>query len=84
MINFKFLFCKLHCTFLINIIYILGEKPFSCPICNKSFSRKANMEMHKVYHTGERRYTCEICGQSFFAINALRRHKKLHTGRYLH
>nr|XP_042901320.1 gastrula zinc finger protein XlCGF7.1-like [Parasteatoda tepidariorum] len=56
-----------------------GEKPFSCNICNKSFSTSSNLNEHILFHTGEKRYSCSICDKRFLRKGDLRRHSMVHT-----
>nr|XP_031846020.1 zinc finger protein 260-like [Nomia melanderi] len=57
-----------------------GLKPFSCPVCGKSFSRQTAMEQHLLIHTGKRPYICDICGQAFAQKPGLICHRKRHPG----
>ena len=40
-------------------------KLFLCDDCNRKFSRKSNLTVHKIFHTGEKAYKCEVCDKSF-------------------
>ncbi|XP_077528670.1 uncharacterized protein LOC144141044 [Haemaphysalis longicornis] len=55
-----------------------GDRPFSCPSCDKSFTYKHNLVDHQRVHTGEKPYKCDVCGQHFRDSSGLWSHKKLH------
>ena len=38
----------------------LGEKPYSCPHCDRQFVQVANLRRHVRVHTGERPYKVRI------------------------
>ena len=57
-----------------------GERPYSCPICNKSFAVQSNQVRHLRTHTGERPFSCTICNKSFTDQSNQVRHISTHTG----
>lgn len=60
------------------------ERPHTCTICQRSFSRVYLLELHKRTHTGERPYTCSHCNSSFAQLGVLRSHERIHTGERRH
>ena len=56
-----------------------GEKPLSCPVCNKAFSYKSLLDEHVRSHTGERPFACTVCGKSFKRKSNLNEHSQIHT-----
>lgn len=54
----------------------LKLKPFTCKVCQKSFSYKLDLIGHMTIHTGEKTFTCEFCGKVFARNLYLSRHIK--------
>lgn len=56
-----------------------GERPFICPVCEKTFVQKRNMLNHiKNLHTGERPHICPLCGKGFSTKRGMLRHTDTH------
>lgn len=60
----------------VNSIY----RPFHCPTCHMSFTRKGDMLRHHRKHSGEKPFSCPVCGDEFTRKDDMTRHFKTHQG----
>ncbi|KAJ9573729.1 hypothetical protein L9F63_008892, partial [Diploptera punctata] len=42
-----------------------GDKPFKCPICNKSFGQKTIFKSHLLVHSDEKPFKCSLCDKGY-------------------
>lgn len=55
------------------------EKPKSCEVCCKTFSKHFSLRRHMALHTGERPHACSQCGFAFIQKSDLKRHLATHS-----
>lgn len=58
----------------------IGNKPYPCRICRKTFSQASILAVHMRIHTGERPYKCGQCTKTFTQWTNYNRHLSVHTG----
>ena len=56
-----------------------SQKPYSCGVCGRGFSRKDYLESHSRLHTGFCPYVCDQCGMTFSERSNFRQHKRTHS-----
>uniref|UniRef100_A0A4W6BJ33 C2H2-type domain-containing protein n=1 Tax=Lates calcarifer TaxID=8187 RepID=A0A4W6BJ33_LATCA len=55
-------------------------RPFHCDKCEKKYSSRASLKVHRRIHTGETPYLCSHCGRGFRSSYNLGLHVRIHTG----
>ena len=53
-----------------------GEKPFSCPVCPRTFAQRTNLTTHLVrVHAMAKQFACAFCGKPFAQTHSLKAHE---------
>ncbi|XP_040061231.1 zinc finger protein 34-like isoform X1 [Ixodes scapularis] len=58
----------------------IGERPFSCGVCEKTFAKRYGLMAHDRTHTGEKPFKCNTCSKAFTLKRTLANHERIHTG----
>lgn len=65
----------------VNVFFFLGERPYVCSKCGKTYSTRSNFSTHmNSAHCDEKRHQCKLCDKSFVHPRILRIHMRKHTG----
>ena len=56
------------------------SRPYLCTMCNKRFTLRGNLNVHKRIHTEEKPFVCTVCDKRFTHGGSLSHHKRIHTG----
>ena len=57
------------------------EKPsYDCSLCEKKFSKEANLTTHLRIHYGDKPFECVVCGKQYTTKSSMVAHLRSHTG----
>lgn len=74
---FKCVSCHLCLTSPFSFLAPLtGEKPFSCPHCNRAFADRSNLRAHLQTHSDVKKYQCKNCSKTFSRMSLLHKHEE--------
>ncbi|XP_055793266.1 zinc finger protein 892-like [Salvelinus fontinalis] len=77
-------FCKINynstCKLKAHVRLCHSGKPYTSPVCGKTFKLKGDLSKHMKTHMGDKSFKCGDCGKSFNQKWTLRKHKLTHTG----
>ncbi|XP_053699395.1 zinc finger protein 62 homolog [Sabethes cyaneus] len=56
-----------------------GERPFECDICHRTFTRRGDLNYHKIKN--QKNFKCRECNKSFHLVAQLTQHLKMHDAK---
>lgn len=60
---------------------LLGERPYICSTCGKSYTTRSNLQTHVISaHKEKKPHACGACNMTFAHPRLLRIHMRKHTG----
>ena len=54
-------------------------RPYLCTVCDKWFTGKDSLNVHKQIHSGDKRFACTVCYKGFTQPGSLKVHKLTHS-----
>lgn len=63
---------------MLNLAVFVGQKLFSCHMCNTSFSTKGSLKVHMRLHTGSKPFKCPYCDLRFRTSGHRKTHIQFH------
>ncbi len=63
-----------NCSFYSLSLFPTGERPFSCPHCNRAFADRSNLRAHLQTHADVKKYQCSTCSRTFSRMSLLQKH----------
>jgi DNA-directed RNA polymerase subunit RPC12/RpoP len=63
----------------IALSFLLGERPYQCKHCGKTFATTISLKTHTFIHTGEKPHRCPHCPKTFATSSKLGRHIVTHS-----
>ena len=64
---------------------ITGQKPFKCPVCEKTYTKNSHAKSHfDIVHRGQKPFKCSMCDKTYSKKSHVRAHfERVHEGKKL-